>query len=220
MIIMGMAGKMGSGKDTAANYLVEHHGFTKIAFADNLKNMCMHAFKLSHEDCYGEVGKFRKFDEPVILGYEHLRQISLWVREDFGDNKLTDVLRDKMHKFLGQEFETPRHILQFVGTEILRDIIDGEYHAKVVRMQIDKKKLRKVVISDCRFLNERNAIRYWAGVNVLIVGRTTAQEASEASKGHASENSLGTYEEYDAVIDNTGTLEDLYKNVVAAIKGT
>jgi hypothetical protein len=39
MILIGMTGKAGSGKDTAADCLVREHGFTKLSFAGPLKAM-------------------------------------------------------------------------------------------------------------------------------------------------------------------------------------
>ncbi len=36
-MIIGLSGYGGSGKDAVANYLVEHHGFGRVAFADPLK---------------------------------------------------------------------------------------------------------------------------------------------------------------------------------------
>lgn len=36
-MIVGIAGPAGSGKDTVADYLVQHHGFTKISWAGPLK---------------------------------------------------------------------------------------------------------------------------------------------------------------------------------------
>lgn len=39
-VIIGLSGLARSGKDTAADILVEHFGFKKIAFADNLKAGC------------------------------------------------------------------------------------------------------------------------------------------------------------------------------------
>lgn len=38
-MIIGFTGKAGSGKDTAADYLVTHHGFVKLSFAGPLKAM-------------------------------------------------------------------------------------------------------------------------------------------------------------------------------------
>ena len=37
-MIIGICGLIGSGKGTAADILVEQHGFTKISFADKLKD--------------------------------------------------------------------------------------------------------------------------------------------------------------------------------------
>ena len=36
-MIIGLSGYAQSGKDTIANYLVEHHGFTRVAFADPIR---------------------------------------------------------------------------------------------------------------------------------------------------------------------------------------
>jgi len=38
-MILGLTGLKGSGKDTAAKYLVEKHGWVNVKFADTLKNM-------------------------------------------------------------------------------------------------------------------------------------------------------------------------------------
>ena len=37
--IIGLVGHAGAGKDTAAEYLVEHFGFSAVSFAAPLKNM-------------------------------------------------------------------------------------------------------------------------------------------------------------------------------------
>jgi hypothetical protein len=39
MILVGITGKAGAGKDTIADYLVREHGFTKLSFAGPLKAM-------------------------------------------------------------------------------------------------------------------------------------------------------------------------------------
>lgn len=38
-MLIGMTGKAGAGKDTSADYLVEHYGFKKLSFAGPLKAM-------------------------------------------------------------------------------------------------------------------------------------------------------------------------------------
>lgn len=42
--IIGVCGFKRSGKDTIADYIVSHYGFTKLRFADPLKQMCKHLF--------------------------------------------------------------------------------------------------------------------------------------------------------------------------------
>lgn len=39
MIVIGLTGKAGSGKDTVADHLVKTYGFTKLSFASDLKDM-------------------------------------------------------------------------------------------------------------------------------------------------------------------------------------
>jgi len=38
-MIIGLSGYARSGKDTVAKYLVEHHSFTRVAFADPIRNL-------------------------------------------------------------------------------------------------------------------------------------------------------------------------------------
>lgn len=41
MIIIGLTGMAGCGKDTVADFLVRNHGYTRIAFADPLRDMVL-----------------------------------------------------------------------------------------------------------------------------------------------------------------------------------
>lgn len=54
-MIIGLGYKARSGKDTVADYLVEHHGYMRRAFADSLKEACRAIFQLSDEQLYGSL---------------------------------------------------------------------------------------------------------------------------------------------------------------------
>lgn len=52
MIILGIIGKAYSGKSTIGKFLIEHHGFTQLSFAERLKQMCIKAGLVTYEECY------------------------------------------------------------------------------------------------------------------------------------------------------------------------
>lgn len=88
--IIGLAGKIGAGKTTAAQYLVEKHGFERIRFAGPLKNMML-ALGLTSDEVDGILkeqpcdllgGKTPRFAMQTI-GTEWGRDIideKLWIR--------------------------------------------------------------------------------------------------------------------------------------------
>ncbi len=53
-LLIGIAGRARSGKDTAAQHLVNHHGFQSYAFADPLRDGLMHILNLSPCDFEGD----------------------------------------------------------------------------------------------------------------------------------------------------------------------
>jgi hypothetical protein len=53
-MLIGLCGRKRCGKDTVADYLVQHYGFVKMTLADPLKSAIMAIFGLSHDQLYGE----------------------------------------------------------------------------------------------------------------------------------------------------------------------
>jgi len=49
MSIIGITGRKRHGKDTIADYLVEHYGYTKMAFADPIRDICRDMFGFTAE---------------------------------------------------------------------------------------------------------------------------------------------------------------------------
>lgn len=52
-MLIGFAGPIGSGKDTAAGFLVKNQQFTRVGFADALKNAVGEVFGFSETQLYG-----------------------------------------------------------------------------------------------------------------------------------------------------------------------
>lgn len=53
MYVVGICGNAGSGKDTVADYLVAHHKFIKVSFADPMKRFARHIFSFSEDQLWG-----------------------------------------------------------------------------------------------------------------------------------------------------------------------
>lgn len=52
MIMVGISGKAHSGKDTVADILVEDYGFIKLTFADKLKKLVRHYYKIPDKELW------------------------------------------------------------------------------------------------------------------------------------------------------------------------
>lgn len=66
-MIIGLAGKAGSGKDTAADALVERRGFVKISLAGPLKRICAEVFGWDAARLYGP-SELRNEPDPAWDG--------------------------------------------------------------------------------------------------------------------------------------------------------
>jgi hypothetical protein len=127
---------------------------------------------------------------------------------------------------------TPRWILQYWGTEVCRKAFHDDIWIASLENKIRNSK-DSVVISDCRFPNEIQAIKN-AGGKIVWVQRgnlpdwyQTAVDANNGSnvamnelkmkKIHASETAwVGT--DFDAIFDNNGTIDELYKQAASLLE--
>ena len=197
-MIIGICGFIGSGKDTAADYLVNFHEFRRESFADTLKDAVSSVFGWDRTLLEGRTKEAREWRE----------QVDPWWAERLAMPTLT-----------------PRWVLQYWGTEVCRK----GFHDDIWIASLENK-LRNsrdnIVISDCRFPNEIVSIKN-AGGQIVWVKRGDLPEwydcAISANQGnniglnemkrrkiHASEWAwLGS--EFDHVISNDGTVQDLYE---------
>ncbi|XWV26024.1 hypothetical protein QJ857_gp1056 [Tupanvirus soda lake] len=114
---------------------------------------------------------------------------------------------------------TPRKMLQFVGTELLRDNLDKimpglgknvfTHHFKLwYESEIKMNPNLCVVVSDVRFQNEIDFIQSLGGV-VIKIDRPCVQ----TNDMHQSEIELQSISTYNHLINNTGTIDDLYRHI-------
>lgn len=205
-MIIGICGFIGSGKDTIADYLVNLHHFRRESFANTLKDAVAQVFGWDRTLLEGRTKQAREWRE----------QVDPWWAERLGIPHLT-----------------PRYILQQWGTEVCRKGFHDDIWIASLENKLRNSK-DDVVISDCRFPNEIRAIKQSGGLVVRVVrgpepewydaavsvNRGPNGNSTWALSGrrleqlgvHASETSwVGT--KFDVVLDNNGTLDDLYQQV-------
>lgn len=110
---------------------------------------------------------------------------------------------------------TPRYMLQTLGTEWGREMIDPDLWVKVaMRGAIDAlERGYAVAFADVRFENEARAIRELGGI-VIKIDRPGGTAGTDA---HVSEKGLPA-ELIDATVVNDGTPQDLYGRVLDVLK--
>jgi len=194
-ILIGVVGLIGAGKDTIADYLVNVHGFRRDSFAATLKDAVSAVFGWDRDQLEGRSRHSREWRE----------QLDPWWSERLD----RDV--------------TPRLMLQIWGTEVCRrgfhdDIWIASLENKLRSTQDD------VVISDCRFPNEIDAIRQQGGQVIRVIRGEDPVWLMEARSHlrhqtplpsrlpHASEWAwAGT--DFDRYLDNNGSLDQLYEQI-------
>lgn len=208
-MIIGFVGFIGCGKDTAADYLVNFHGFRRDSFANSLKDAVACVFGWDRTLLEGRTNEARAWREQ---------------KDEWWSERLNLTI-------------TPRWVLQFWGTEVLRNHFHDDIWIASVENKI-RKTTDNIVISDVRFPNEIKAIHDAGGIVVRIkrgadpewyndavtmnsgksnLGWLIAKTKIEELKIHKSETSwIGG--KIDYTISNDETIDNLFNQIELLIK--
>jgi len=212
-MILGLSGKALSGKDTTADYLIEKHGWCgKAALAENLKRACMKIFGMSEKQVFTQSGKSSLLTPPVILTFMDIQSILSWMRKTH-DISLSNKSIMDFECFLGRVLTTPREVLQFVGTDIMRTF-EPNYHTEVIFRSIEPEK--NLIITDVRFPNEAKSVLDNGGCLVRINRDFSlrAKKNPNISDTHSSETALDDWTDWSYILDNNSEdLETLYNKI-------
>lgn len=204
-MIIGFLGFIGSGKDTAADYLVNTHEFRRDSFASTLKDAVAHIFGWDRTMLEGRTKEAREWRE----------EIDPWWAERLNMPNLT-----------------PRWILQYWGTEVCRrGFHDSIWIASLENKMRNTKD--NIVISDVRFPNEIKAIQSAGGLAVRIKRGPDPDWYEDAASMNAGDRNmsyaigserirrLGIHSSEtawvglptDATVTNDGTTDDLFEQI-------
>jgi len=201
-MIVGIIGLINSGKSTVASILVEDYGFTKVSFADTLKDAVASIFGWPRELLQGDTEESRTWRE---------------LTDDYWSNVMGHPV-------------TPRWVLQHIGTDVMRDHFHKNIwvHSLLKKLNDSSK---NYVISDVRFCNEVDLILSQNG-QIWEVRRSPMPDWYKIYFDDYDDLSrhMGIYypsvhrSEWDwrlakrnNIINNDGTLDNLKSNVAAII---
>ena len=205
MSIICLAGKAGSGKDTFADVLVKNYNYKRIALADPLRELCSKVFRMDYNLFLDQDKKDNSIPGGrVVLDFHHIDKIRDYISKEWGYEVDNDQ-RNNMEEWHGEEFDTPRDILRCVGTRLLREHVSDTIWLDLAMSTI-RKAGGKVVVTDCRFENERDMFGKCGALLVLIKRNDDGNPAQH-------EFNLGNEVEYDVIFDNSGTLNEFQSNV-------
>lgn len=192
-IIIGISGKVGSGKNTIAEHISNNVGKAckLYSFADKLKtDVCINLLGLQHKQCFGtqedkeSLTNLKWENMPGVVSTKLVEDLELDIQ------KLTDV------GLIVHEpgYMSAREVMQYVGTEIFRKMYENIWVDALIR-QIKKDRPAVAIITDVRFLSEVNGLKT-IGAHLWRLTRNPAKLT------HESETELDSFAEWNFFLDN------------------
>ena len=201
-MIIGITGLISSGKGTVADILVNEHNFTKLSFADKLKDGVATIFGWDRAMLEGDSVESREWRETV---------------DEFWTNET------------GREI-TPRLVLQEFGTDCMRNgFYDGVW-VSLVKQEIINNPQNNYIIPDVRFPNEiqiiksldgeiwnvrRGELPDWWGYAIQDNNNSDSTLMKDYHPEiHQSEwRWIEKDEQFDRIIQNDDTVKTLYSKI-------
>jgi len=179
-----------------------------IAYADQLKEICSTIFGIPVQRFYQNKSNAwicmnDKFQYTEIKPDEE----TIVTAEEYYYN-LTGYSTDNTNKY----WMSLREVLVYVGTYVLQQSVNKQIFVNIVRNKIREEQyknhnLKYVIVTDHRFLHELEYIKENNGITITINRNSVTQ------LDNIAEHDLDDNEDYDYIIDNSGTYDELFKTV-------
>jgi hypothetical protein len=237
MIIVGIGHRARNGKDTVAEYLSKAYGWVVLHLADALYEECRRSTICYRESSQGLRQLFidgMVFNSHAEEPQDRLRalfeQASSWIKGRLyypQEQGIEGPTAWKSWLWPGM-IQKDGELLQWYGTQFRRAFFGEDYWIRQLHRRLDAlpQDVPGVVIPDVRFRNEVAYLRALGqsgsphalqrGTPQVVLWKVERPEAPlDRDAQHESEMDLEGYGEWDAVISNDGSLDQLYERVEA-----
>lgn len=189
MEIIGFAGRKESGKSMLSNACVKF-GYDVVYMATPLKMLTADLIGVRYED----IDRLKTVESEYPIDEADIEFLHCETEIP------TDYLKSKLD---GKVFHTVREILQYLGTDVIRNY-DNQWHVKATqKLILSKGEDAKVCVGDVRFPNEVDMVRGLGG-KVWFIARPNMDNVSN----HKSETSV-RWRDADFVVINDGSKDAL-----------
>jgi hypothetical protein len=215
---IGLCGELGSGKSTAARRLVDLMGKQTVvvaAFAAALKEFVAGLGGCPVHDLYTNEGKARIFPawphaHPGTTVQTKPLPLATLISKAGISVPDSRVLEACTLLIVILEDETPHTygwMLQYIGTDVMRYCIADDIWVRCCLCGIPKE-TDVVVVEDCRFPNEVEAIHARGGIVIKLARTQVGNVKAGRDSNHPSETNVKTLQ-CDKVVANDGSLDEL-----------
>lgn len=242
LLYIGLNGYAGAGKDTVAKMLrtilsfdwstfEECLAYYKSVFTDPTKSATFESYPMENKSvlCIAYADQLKMicssiFGIPVQRFYMNKSTAWICINKDFEYTEIRpeqNIITAKEYYFNYERYHEDankkywmslREILVYVGTYVLQESVNRSIFVNIVKNKIDEERrknpdLKYVIVTDNRFEHELDFINRNNGIMISIKRNAIKQ------LDNIAEHDLDDLNNYDYIIENNGTYDDLLKEI-------
>ena len=155
---------------------------------------------------------------------------ALAIKKAYGDKKVINLsygsyikeFAKNISDWDGRDETKPRELLQHLGTEVIRNNIDEDFFIKRLcnDIRVYSYYFDVITISDARFPDEIITPKklFDDVITIKVIRDNFETNLSKSEQKHSTETALDGFDDYDYVIENNGTIDELDKRVLKIVK--
>lgn len=183
LTLVGLTGKAGAGKTTAADYLTDRYGFYQVSLADPIKELLNRRF-----------------------GWE----MRNWEDREWKEGSAPAFGYPRKEEYFGPSYFSPRSWAQWLGTEVGRALYKDVW-VDAALAEASKQYAKghtRIVIPDVRFDNEAVAVNNEGGIVIEMLSDLPTTSSSHASE-HGVRKDLIEYDVQNVAGDTSKMFNQL-----------